>query len=68
MSQGSGNIGSKSIEFVVGLDSIFTLMPSLTHSVGQLLVAYAYEAVSYKNCMLALVRACSLKLSLVGQG
>ena len=36
------------------------LMHSLTQKVS--IVAYAYKAVSYKNCMLALVRACSLKL------
>ena len=44
-SQGSGNIGSKSVEFVVGSDAIVTL----THSLTQKDSIVAYEAVSYKN-------------------
>ena len=43
-----------------GLGFYFMLMHSLTQKVS--IVAYAYKAVSYKNCMLALVRACPLKL------
>ena len=50
MSQGLGNIGTKSVEFVVGSDSIVTLTHSLTHSLSQndSIVAYGYEAVSHK--------------------
>ena len=44
------NIGSKSAEFVVGSDPTVTLTNSLTQSDSK--VAYAKEAVSYKNAAL----------------
>jgi len=48
-SQGSGNIGLKYVKFVVGSDSIVKITHSLTHAQKNSIVAYAYEAVSYKK-------------------